>query len=354
MSRYWSPIVSGLKPYTVGEQPKIADLVKLNTNESPYGPSPKVISAIKAAANDGLRLYPDPTARELREAIAQRYALQPEQIFAGNGSDEVLAHVFQALLKHDQPLLYPDVTYSFYPAYCQLYGIESVQVPLDDDFRVRVDDYDRSCGAIILPNPNAPTGIALPLADIEVLVARHADVPVVIDEAYVDFGAQTAVSLIDRYPNLLVVQTLSKSYSLAGLRAGFALGQRPLIEALERVKDSFNSYPLDRLTLAGATAAMCDTDWFDACRRKVIATRTRLSAALRELGFDVLPSEANFVFARHPSVPGAMLYSALRAEGVLVRHWNQTRICDYLRISVGTDAQTDHLLEVLARVLPRR
>jgi len=352
MSRYWSPIVDTLKPYVAGEQPRIRNLVKLNTNENPYGPSPKVLAAIRAAADDGLRLYPDPAATMLREAIAAHFGVQPDEVFVGNGSDEVLAHTFQALLKHDMPLLYPDITYSFYPTYSRLYDIDAVEIPLDEAFRIRLADYDRSCGAIIIPNPNAPTGVGLSLAEIETLVAGHGDAPVVIDEAYIDFGGETAAGLISRYPNLLVVQTVSKSRSLAGMRVGFALGQRPLIDALERVKDSFNSYPLDRLAQVAATAAVEDVDWFETCRQKIIATRERLTGELQRLGFEVLPSRANFVFARHPDLPGAEVNAALRAEGVLVRHWNKPRIADHLRISIGTDAECERLIEVLRSLPP--
>jgi len=352
MSQYWSPIVNRLAPYVAGEQPRIRNLVKLNTNENPYEPSPNALAAIRAATDDGLRLYPDPSAASLREAIAARFGVQVDEVFVGNGSDEVLAHTFQALLKHGKPLLYPDITYSFYPTYSRLYDIDAVEVPLDENFRIRLADYDRPCGAIIIPNPNAPTGIGLPLGEIEALVARHPDVPVVVDEAYIDFGGETAAGLTARYPNLLVIQTLSKSRSLAGMRVGFAMGQRPLIDALERVKDSFNSYPLDRLAQVAATAAIEDVDWFEACRQKIIATRERLSGELQRLGFEVLPSQANFVFAKHPSRSGADVYASLRAEGVLVRHWNKPRIADYLRISIGTDAECDRLLEVLKGLLP--
>ena len=242
MSRFWSPVVHRLSPYVPGEQPKQDGIIKLNTNENPYPPSPRVLAAIASAA-ERLRLYPDPRATRLREAIAARYGVAPEQVFVGNGSDEVLAHTFQALLKHDAPLLFPDITYSFYPVYCGLYGIRYEEVPLDAAMRMRIADYRRPCSAILLPNPNAPTGIGLPRQAIEALVAEHPDRLVVIDEAYVDFGAESAVPLVARHDNLLVVQTLSKSRALAGLRVGFAIGQRPLIEALERVKDSFNSYP---------------------------------------------------------------------------------------------------------------
>ncbi|MCX5481460.1 histidinol-phosphate transaminase [Kaistia geumhonensis] len=351
MSRFWSPIVSTLKPYVPGEQPKIANLVKLNTNESPYGPSPKALAAIAEAAGDALRLYPDPTSMALREAIAARHGLSAGEVFVGNGSDEVLAHAFMGLLKHEKPLLYPDISYSFYPVYCGLYGIEAVEIPLDDAFRIRVADYDRPSGAVILPNPNAPTGIALPLAEIEALLAQDRERLVVVDEAYVDFGAESAVSLVPAHDNLLVVQTFSKSRGLAGLRVGFAIGQRPLIEGLERVKDSFNSYPLDRLAIAGATAAYRDEAWFDDKRRTIMASRERVAEGLAALGFEVLPSSANFVFARHGQRAGADLAAALRARGVLVRHFAKPRIGDFLRISIGTDAECDRLLAELSAIL---
>lgn len=353
MSKYWSPIVSRLKPYVAGEQPKIANLIKLNTNENPYGPSPKALAAIREAADDRLKLYPDPTSAALRESIARLHGVSAEEVFVGNGSDEVLAHVFNGLLKHDKPLLYPDISYSFYPTYCLLFGIEAVEVPLRDDFSIDVSDYERECGAIIFPNPNAPTGMAVGRAEIERLAASMPDTVIVIDEAYVDFGAETAIPLTRRHPNILVVHTLSKSRSLAGLRVGFAIGQRPLIDALERVKDSFNSYPLDRLAQAGATAAMEDEDWFEQSRQKVIASRERLVASLRSLGFAVLPSSANFVFARHPDRDGAELQAELRSRSVIVRHFAKPRIDQYLRISIGTDAECDALIAALSDILAR-
>src|SRR5215470_8168721 len=294
MSRFWSPVVKTLSPYVPGEQPKKQDgIVKLNTNENPYPPSPRALAAI-AAATDRLRLYPDPRAIALRETIAAHYGVAAEEVFVGNGSDEVLAHTFQALLKQDAPLLFPDITYSFYPVYCGLYGIRYEEVPLDAAMRVRIADFRRPCSAILLPNPNAPTGIGLPRDAIEALVAEHPDQLVVIDEAYVDFGAESAVSLVARHDNLLIVQTLSKSRALAGLRVGFAIGQRPLIEALERVKGSFNSYPLDCLAIAGAVAAIEDDAWFQETRRRIIASRETLVRELAGLGFEVLPSAANF------------------------------------------------------------
>jgi histidinol-phosphate aminotransferase len=343
MSRFWSPLVANLKPYVAGEQPALTNLVKLNTNENPYGPSPRALAAIAAETSEALRLYPDPRATRLRTALATRHGVQPDQVFVGNGSDEVLAHAFQALLNHDAPLLFPDIAYSFYPTYCRLYAIGYQEVPLDEAMQIRVADYRRPCGAIILPNPNAPTGSALTRDAIETLIADHPDQPIVVDEAYVAFGAESAVPLIDRYPNLLVVQTFSKSHALAGLRVGFAIGQRPLIEALERVKDSFNSYPLDRLAIAGATAACEDEEWFAQSRDRIVASRERLAAILRDLGFEVLPSAANFLFVRHAAHGGADLAAELRRRAIIVRHFPQERIKDYLRITIGTDADCDRL-----------
>jgi histidinol-phosphate aminotransferase len=350
MSRFWSSVVHNLSPYVPGEQPKLDGIVKLNTNENPYPPSPRVLAAI-AATTDRLRLYPDPGASSLREAIAAHCDVAPEQVFVGNGSDEVLAHTFQALLKHDAPLAFPDITYSFYPVYCRLYGIRYEEVPLDAAMRVQIADYRRPCSAILLSNPNAPTGIALSRATIEALVAEHPDQLVVIDEAYVDFGAESAVPLVARHDNLLVVQTFSKSRALAGLRVGFAIGQRPLIEALERVKDSFNSYPLDCLAIAGAVAAIKDDTWFQETRARIIASREMLTRGLSELGFEVLPSQANFVFARHRNRSGADLAAGLRERGVLVRHFQKPRIEDYLRITVGTDEQCVRLIAMASRLV---
>lgn len=363
MSRFWSPRVHQLTPYTPGEQPKLTDLVKLNTNENPYPPSPKAVAAMAGEiGTDGasLRLYPDPNGDRLKEAIAAHYGewgLTPRQVFLGNGSDEVLAHVFMALLQQDAPLLFPDITYSFYPVYCGLYGITYRTVPLDGEFGLDPRDYaDSPASPVIFPNPNAPTGRLLPLEQIEALAAAHPDRAVVIDEAYIDFAEDarghipTAVSLIQRHPNLLVIQTLSKSRSLAGLRVGFALGSEELIEALERVKNSFNSYPLDRIAQAGAQVAMADREWFDRTRHQVMASRERLSAELAKRGFQVLPSAANFVFARHPAWAGADLAQALRQRAIIVRHFQAPRIDPFLRISIGTDTQCDRLLAALDQI----
>ncbi len=351
MSRYWSAVVHELTPYVPGEQPKLPNLVKLNTNENPYGPSPKALEALRGEVGDSLRLYPDPLGERLKEAVAAFYDVAPHQVFVGNGSDEVLAHAFLALLKHDAPLLFPDITYSFYPVYCGLYGIRYRQLPLDEKFAVNLDDYLQPNGGIIFPNPNAPTGMALPLAEIERLLQANTDSVVVVDEAYVDFGAESAVRLVNRYPNLLVIHTLSKSRSLAGLRVGYAIGDADLIEALNRVKDSFNSYPLDRLALAGAAAAVEDRAYFEDTCRKVIASRERLVADLEALGFEVLPSAANFVFARHPALDGAELTARLRERSIIVRHFKHpSRIAPYLRITVGTDGQCAALVHALREI----
>ncbi len=353
MSRFWSPVVAGLTPYVPGEQPKLPDLIKLNTNENPYPPSPRALEAIRAETGVALRLYPDPNADRLKAAIAVLHGLSPKQVFVGNGSDEVLAHAFLGLLKHDAHLLFPDITYSFYPVYCGLYGIEGRTLPLDEQFAIRVEDYldAPACGGVIFPNPNAPTGRLLGLDAIRRLLAGRPDVPVVIDEAYIDFGGDSAIPLVNEFDNLLVVQTLSKSRSLAGLRVGFAAGHPDLIEALERVKNSFNSYPLDRLAIAGAVAAMEDTAHFDATRQAVIASRERLSAELAGLGFEVIPSAANFVFARHPGRDAGELAAALRARSIIVRHFRAPRIDQHLRITIGTEAQCEALVSALRIIL---
>jgi len=354
MSQFWSDIVHQLTPYVPGEQPQISGLVKLNTNENPYPPSPRVLEALRAEVGEQRRLYPEPTGRALRTAVAKQMGLAAEQVFVGNSSDEVLAHVFMGLLNHgDKPLLFPDISYAFYPVYCGLYGIQHCTVPLDAQLALNVDDYlQPDAGAIIFPNPNAPTGRALPRAEIERLLKAQPDTLVVIDEAYVDFGAESAVPLIHEHANLLVVQTLSKSRSLAGLRVGYAMGQAPLIEALTRVKDSFNSYPLDRLATAGAIAAMEDAPYFERTRRAVIDSRERLATSLRSLGFEALPSQANFLFVRHPAQRGADLAAALRERGILVRRFDQpARINDFLRISIGTDAQCDALVKALTELI---
>jgi histidinol-phosphate aminotransferase len=292
-------------------------------------------------------LYPDPNSDRLKQAVADYYGVQTSQVFVGNGSDEVLAHAFHGLFQHGQPLLFPDISYSFYPVYCGLYGIDSVQVPLDEQFQIRVEDYVRPNGGIIFPNPNAPTGSPLALDAIERLLKANPDTVVLVDEAYIDFGGETAIGLVDKYPNLLVSQTLSKSRSLAGLRVGIAVGHADLIEALERIKNSFNSYPLDRMAIAGAAAAFEDKTYFQQTCQQVIDNREVVVAGLEKLGFEVLPSAANFVFARHPEKDAATLAAGLREQGVIVRHFKQQRIAQFLRISIGTPEQNQALLDAL-------
>ncbi|MBC3422937.1 histidinol-phosphate transaminase [Pseudomonas sp. RW3S2] len=347
MSRFWSPFVKDLVPYVPGEQPKLARLVKLNTNENPYGPSPKALEAMRGELSDNLRLYPDPNSDRLKQAVADYYQVTPQQVFVGNGSDEVLAHIFHGLFQHGAPLLFPDISYSFYPVYCGLYGIDFEQVALDEQFQIRIEDYEKPNAGIIFPNPNAPTGCLLPLEAIEQLLKANRDSVVVVDEAYIDFGGETAIALVDRYDNLLVTQTLSKSRSLAGLRVGLAVGHPDLIEALERIKNSFNSYPLDRMAIVGAAVAFEDRAYFDETCRKVIDSREALVEQLTARGFEVLPSAANFIFARHPQQDAAELAARLREQGVIVRHFKQARIAQFLRITVGTPEMNQALIDAL-------
>ncbi|MAB98830.1 MAG: histidinol-phosphate transaminase [Pseudomonadaceae bacterium] len=350
MSKFWSPFVKDLVPYVPGEQPKLTKLVKLNTNENPYGPSPKAIAAMQAEVTDDLRLYPDPNGDRLKQAVADYYGVQSNQVFVGNGSDEVLAHAFHGLFQHGKPLLFPDISYSFYPVYCGLYGIEAKQIALDEQFQIRIEDYAQANAGIIFPNPNAPTGCLLALEAIERLLQLNTETVVLVDEAYVDFGGETAISLVDKYPNLLVTQTLSKSRSLAGLRVGLAVGHPDLIEALERIKNSFNSYPLDRMAIAGAAAAFADREYFAQTCKAVIDSRETVVSGLQALGFEVLPSKANFVFARHPQHDAAKLAAKLREQGVIVRHFTQARIAQFLRITIGTPEQNQALLDGLEGV----
>jgi histidinol-phosphate aminotransferase len=331
-------------------------LVKLNTNESPYGPSPKALAAISQQNTDDLRLYPDPEGANLKRAIADLHGLDPKQVFLGNGSDEVLAHVFLGLLKQAKPIQFPDITYSFYPVYCKLFGIEYQAVPLGPDFDIQTADFKSPNGGIIFPNPNAPTGRSIARKEIEALLNRNRDSVVVIDEAYVDYGTESCIPLLrgSACPeNLLVVHTLSKSRALAGLRVGFAVGHPALIEGLERVKNSFNSYPLGRLAQAGAIAAIEDQAHLESTTAKVIATRKHLVAELAALGFDTLPSTANFIFTCHPQHAGAEIYQALRDRGIIVRHFKLPRIEEFLRITIGTDEQSAELIAALKEILAK-
>ncbi len=350
MNPYWSDTVRRLDPYTPGEQPQDQQYIKLNTNENPYPPSPAVARVIKHYDIDFLRRYPDPESIDLRRLLASRHDLSVDQVFIGNGSDEVLAHAFQAFFKQATPLLFPDISYSFYPVYCALYDIAFEKIELDDDLNINTRDYDRTNGGIILPNPNAPTGIALPLTAIREIIEKTQAV-VIIDEAYVDFGTDSAHSLVDEYDNLLVVQTFSKSRSLAGIRLGYALGHAGLIEALNRVKNSFNSYPIGQLASAVAIASIEDQGYFEKCNRQIIENRERLCSKLSLSGFRVYPSKSNFVFVEHEKIAAADLYHALKKNGILVRHFNSPRIENCLRISVGTEQECQTLVQALGSIL---
>ncbi|HBT32845.1 MAG TPA: histidinol-phosphate transaminase [Pusillimonas sp.] len=357
MSCFWSDHVSGLSPYVPGEQPQVVDLLKLNTNEHPWGPSPKALAAIKEAATDRLRLYPDPQATALREVLARHHGVTPNCIFVGNGSDEVLAHVFNALFRRQgRSLWMPDITYSFYRSYCTLFGITPRLIPLADDLSISASDYlshtdeDLPAG-IIFANPNAPTGRALSLQEIADIARANPRIPVVVDEAYVDFGAESSIALLEQHDNIVAIHTFSKSRALAGLRVGYAVANPSIVEGLVRVKDSFNSYPLDSLALAGAIAAVQDDDYFRRSCDAVIQARRVLARNLEALGFRVLPSTANFVFATHSQHDAASLFAALRAQRILVRHFSLDRIQQYLRISVGTPADNERLCQALKTII---
>lgn len=344
MSTLWSDLVHRLDPYVPGEQPKVLDLIKLNTNENPYPPSAKALAVLREGNHDLLRLYPDPASQALKNSLAKHFTVNANQVFVGNGSDEVLALSFMAFFKQDKPLLFPDISYSFYPVYCGLYEIDFVKVPLTADFSIEISDYSVSNGGIIFPNPNAPTGKILPLAQVEAILQANTASVVIVDEAYIDFGGESAVALVDRYENLLVIQTLSKSRSLAGLRLGYAIGHKDLIEGLERVKNSFNSYPIDRIAESVAIAAIEDVDYFEQCCKAIIDTRNRVEKALKDCDFDILESKANFLFAAPRSVSAKVLFESLREKNILVRYFDKPRISDYLRITIGTDQEMDSFL----------
>ena len=358
-TRLWSSKARNLSPYVPGEQPQHANLCKLNTNENPFPPSPKVGEAIAKVLEqqaDDLRLYPAPESDDLRSALAQLYSLDVNQVFVGNGSDEVLALVFASFFLKERPVLAPDISYSFYPVYAQTFGVELVQIALEADFSIDPDAYRQPCSGIIIANPNAPTGLLLSLADIRKLASEHSNSVGVIDEAYIDFACidevssntqASAVSLINEFDNILVTQTFSKSRSLAGLRVGMAFGNASLIEALTRMKNSFNSYPLDKLAQAGATASVLDADYFEQTRQQVIDLRESLTTQLTALGYQVLPSHANFVFARPHDGDASAVASTLREQGIIVRHFDKPRIQEYLRITIGTQAQHERLIDAL-------
>lgn len=347
MSKFWSEAITTLQPYVPGEQPKTGNITKLNTNENPYPPSPKALEALAHFPTERLRLYPDPEGSVLKEALSRYFALPTDHVFVGNGSDEVLAHAFMAFFRHEQPLLMPSMTYSFYDVYCNLYGITAQHIPLTEDFRIDLEQYPSVNGGIIFANPNAPTGVAVGLEEIKALLERNTETVVLVDEAYVDFGAESASTLVRQYPNLLVVQTLSKSRSLAGMRVGYALGSPELIAGLERVKNSFNSYPLDMLALASATAAIEDTAYFAQTVQQIMQDRDWTTEQLTALGFEVLPSSTNFVFAQHKTASGAELMTYLRSKNILVRHFTKPGIDNFLRITIGTRHEMEALINAL-------
>ncbi|UOO37729.1 histidinol-phosphate transaminase [Oscillospiraceae bacterium CM] len=353
MSRFLSKRLSDLVPYVPGEQPTDMAYIKLNTNESPYPPSPMVLERLVSAALDKLNLYPDPTGKALRQKIAAQYGLEPENVFLSNGSDEALAFAFMAFCDEKTPAAFADVTYGFYPVYCDLFGIPRAVIPLRSDFTLCADDYVGIGKTIIIANPNAPTGLAVSLDAIEKILAANPDNVVIVDEAYVDFGGDTAVGLIQKYDNLLVVQTCSKSRSLAGARLGFAFGCKALIDDIDAVRYSFNSYNVSRPALLAGEAAFDDAAYYDAMCRRVIATREKTAEGLKALGFQMTASVANFLFARHPEASGGDLYRQLKARGILVRHFDKNRISDYLRITIGTPEQMKALLSALAVILGR-
>lgn len=344
----WENNIRRVVPYVPGEQPKLKDIVKLNTNENPYPPSPKVTEALEVLDTADLRLYPDPSCEVLVHAIAAYYGLSDEQVFVGVGSDDVLAMAFMTCFNSEKPILFPDITYSFYDVWADMLRIPYEQIPLTEDFTIRKEDYYRENGGIIFPNPNAPTGVELGQNDIEDIVSHNPDSIVIVDEAYVDFGAVSALPLIEKYDNVLVVQTFSKSRSLAGMRIGFAMGSKKLIAYINAVKYSFNSYTMDRTALAAGTASIGDKTYFEQSTAKVIAVREWTKEQLKKLGFVFGDSKANFIFAAHPNYPAKELFTALREAHIIVRYFDKPRIDNYLRITIGTQEEMQRLIAFLA------
>ncbi|MBE5835868.1 MAG: histidinol-phosphate transaminase [Butyrivibrio sp.] len=347
----WEDNVRKVVPYTPGEQPKIKNIIKLNTNENPYPPAPGVVEALKNMDVSDYRKYPDPSCTKLVDAIASFYSVDPEKVFVGVGSDDVLAMAFLTFFNSDKNILFPDITYSFYDVWADLYRIPYTQVPLKEDFTIDPEDYYVENGGVVIANPNAPTGVALPLSAIEEIVRKNSDVIVIVDEAYVDFGGESALPLIDKYDNLLVVQTFSKSRSMAGMRIGYAFGCKKLIKYLYDVKFSFNSYTMNMPSIELGAAAIADKDYFDKTRSMVIATRERAKKELKDLGFEFGDSMTNFIFAKHPDKHGKDIFDYLRQNGIIVRRFDLPRISEYLRISIGTDEEMDELIRVLRKFL---
>ncbi|PKR77033.1 histidinol-phosphate transaminase [Halalkalibacillus sediminis] len=351
MSKFWSRKVKEAKPYVPGEQPEQTDVIKLNTNENPYPPSQKTLEAMHGAINDDLRRYPTPTVSDLKRKIANREGVAPSNVFVGNGSDEVLAFVFQAFFEPNETIKFPEITYSFYPVYSNLYDISFQKVPLNADLSIDVEGLYDSVGGVIFPNPNAPTGVAMALDDIERILQNNRNQVVIVDEAYVEFGTETAVKLTKAYPNLLVTRTLSKSHALAGIRLGYAVGHEDLIEGLERIKNSFNSYTINRVSLAGAEAALEDETYYSHIINQVIQTREWASGELRSLGFNMTDSKSNFLFVKPARTTARILYESLKERGIYVRYFNQPKIDGYIRISIGTDAEMKILIEQIEEIM---
>lgn len=351
----WEDGVRRVVPYVPGEQPKRADIIKLNTNECPYPPAPEVREALDELDYETFRLYPDPDCGELAEALADYYGVSKRQVFVGIGSDDVLAMAFLTFFNTGKPILFPDITYSFYDVWADLYRIPYEQIPLNDAFEIQAQDYiGRDCGGIVIANPNAPTGALLPLAEMEKIVAANRDVVVIVDEAYVDFGGESALPLLEKYDNLMIVQTFSKSRAMAGMRIGYAFGNEKLIGYLLDCRFSFNSYPMNRPALAAGAAALNDDGYFKEICGRIIRTRERVKGELRELGFSFADSRTNFVFASHERVPAKEIFEMLKKEGIYVRYFAKPRIDNYLRITIGTDAEMDRLLLVLREYLKKR
>lgn len=351
MSKPWSDKLRKIQPYVAGEQSKNPNIIKLNANENPYPPSPKVKEVLSNFNTDNLKKYPASDALELKNALAKAYNLNENQIFMGNGSDDVLALCFQAFFCSDKPILFPDLTYSFYPVWCSLFKTPYKNIPLDENFRINPDDYKEENGGVILPNPNAPTGIYENLDFIEKILNNNTDCIVIIDEAYIDFGGESTISLLDKYENLVVVQTMSKSRSLAGLRVGYAFASAELISVLEAVKNSYNSYTMDSIAISAAAASLADNDYFKDTCNKIINTRQKTIQALEKLDFDVVPSMANFVLATHKSVKAVDIFEKLKAQNIFLRYFKIPRIDNYLRITIGTDDEMDKLFYALKNLL---
>lgn len=350
----WEENIRRVVPYIPGEQPNVPGMIKLNTNENPYPPAPGVRRALEGMREELFRLYPDPASSVLVHALAEFYHRPEEQFFVGVGSDDVLAMAFQTFFNSEKPILFPDITYSFYPVWADLFRIPYECPALDDKFRIVKEDYFKENGGIIFPNPNAPTGLYMELTEVEEIIRRNQDVIVIVDEAYVDFADASAMDLIDRYDNLLVVQTFSKSRAMAGMRIGFAAGSPALIKYLNDVKYSFNSYTMSQAALALGAAAVEDRAYFEETRRKLVNTRERVKGELRSLGFHFPDSKANFIFASHETCPAKELFEALKKNNIYVRYFNTPRICDYLRITIGTDEQMDVLLAFLKKYISEK